>query len=268
MPYKMSTRRKLAIASWDDPHEGNIYGKLTLDVTRALAYIEELRKSTGEKVTIGHLVAKAVGVALSQAPTLNGRLVFGRYIPHSTVDLSFLVAMEGAEGADLSMSKIENADKLSVVDISKKLREDAERLRAGKDEDFNKSKGLIRLLPMFLLKAMVWLTGWLTGALGITVKALGLKAFPFGAAILTNVGTFGLDEAWAPPTPFARVPVYVLIGAVRDRPAVVDGKVVVQSQLTICATIDHRFIDGAQGAVLAKVVRQVMEDPAAALAAR
>src|SRR2546426_9265870 len=108
-------------------------------------------------------------------------------------------------------------------------------------------------MPTFLLRRVVWLTGWLTGALGISIPPLGLKRFPFGACIVTNVGTFGLDEAWVPPTPFARVPVYVLIGAVKDRAAVVDGKLVVQPQLTLCATVDHRFIDGAQGAVLAKV---------------
>ena len=43
-----NTRRKLAIASWSAPREGNIYGKLTLDATEALAYIEWLRAKTGD----------------------------------------------------------------------------------------------------------------------------------------------------------------------------------------------------------------------------
>jgi len=36
---------------------------------------------------------------------------------------------------------------------------------------------------------------------------------------------------------------------------------VVQKQLTLCATIDHRYLDGAQGGVLARVVRDVLENP-------
>ena len=52
--YRMSTRRKLAIASWDEPREGNIYGKLTVDATQALAYLDWLRQKTGEHVTITH----------------------------------------------------------------------------------------------------------------------------------------------------------------------------------------------------------------------
>ena len=33
---------------------------------------------------------------------------------------------------------------------------------------------------------------------------LGLEAFPFGSAVITSVGMMGLDEGFAPPTPFAR----------------------------------------------------------------
>jgi len=91
--------------------------------------------------------------------------------------------------------------------------------------------------------------------------AMGLESFPFGSAIITNVGSFGLEEAYAPPTPFARVPVLILVGAVKDHPAVVDGQVVVRPIVTITATIDHRFIDGAELATLAKIVRQGIEQP-------
>ena len=40
MSQMTSTRRKLAIATWDGPREGNIHGKVTLDVSEALRYIE------------------------------------------------------------------------------------------------------------------------------------------------------------------------------------------------------------------------------------
>jgi pyruvate dehydrogenase E2 component (dihydrolipoamide acetyltransferase) len=257
--YKMSTRRKLAIASWSAPQEGNIYGKLTIDATRALAYLEQIRKTTGQRVSITHLVGKAVSMALAQAPTLNGRIVFGRYIPFPTVDIAFLVALE--EGQDLAKAKVCNADKKSVADIAAELAARAGRLRDGKDPEFEKSKGAIRAMPMFLLKRLVSMTGFLAGGLGLTIKALGVEPFPFGACIVTSVGMFGLDEGYVPPTPFARVPLYILVGAVRDQPKVEDGAVVIRPHLTITATIDHRFIDGVQLGVLAKVVRRYLEDP-------
>lgn len=255
----MSTRRKLAIATWSAPQEGNIYGKLTVDATRALAYLEEVRRKTGEKVTMTHLVGKAVAEALRQAPTLNGRIVWGKYVPFDTVDIAFLVALEG--GNDLAKAKVTSADQKPIADIARELGAVSGRLRSGGDSDFEKSKGAIKAMPMWLLRRMVWLTGFLASSLGMRIKALGVEPFPFGSCIITSVGMFGIDEGFAPPTPFARVPVLILVGAVRDRPAVVDGQIKVQPQVTINATIDHRFIDGAQLGVLAKVMREYLEDP-------
>jgi pyruvate dehydrogenase E2 component (dihydrolipoamide acetyltransferase) len=256
---RMTTRRKLAIATWGPPTEGNIFGKLTVDATEALAYLAHVRATTGEKVTITHLVGRAVGAALAQAPGLNGYLRFGRYIPHETVDLAYLVALE--DGADLAKAKIEHIDKKSVADIARELRERAERLRKGKDEAFEKSKGPLKILPTWLIRPLLWMTGFLTASLGWDVPALGLERFPFGSCIVTSVGMFGLDEGFAPFTPFARVPVLVLVGSVRDGVVAVDGVPTVRKQLTITATVDHRFLDGFQGGVLAKVVRAVLEDP-------
>ncbi len=250
------TRRKLAIATWSAPREGNIYGKLTLDVSQALPYIEHLRKK-GEKVTIAHIVGKALAQAMEKAPGLNGRIVWGQFVPHETVDVTFLVALEN--GKDLAKTKIAKANEKSISDIARELGQGASKLREGKDEGFEKSKGLLRALPTWLLRPILWLTGFLTSAIG--VPALGLETFPFGSCIVTNVGSLGLDEGFAPPTPFARVPVLVLVGAVKDQPAVVDGQVVVRPLVTITATVDHRFIDGAELAILAKIVRQGIEQP-------
>jgi pyruvate dehydrogenase E2 component (dihydrolipoamide acetyltransferase) len=256
-------RRKLAIATWDAPREGNIYGKLMVDATEALAYVEHLRATSGEKVTLTHLIGKAVAMGLAASPGLNGVIRFGRYVPHTGVDLSFLVALE--EGRNLAKAKVCGLDQKRVVDVARELRELAERLHQGKDEAFQKSMGPVGLLPTWILRPLIRWTGYLTGVLGVSVPALGLEPFPFGACVITNVGVFGLDEGWAPPTPFAHAPVYVLIGAVKPTPVAVDGRVELRPTLTLCATIDHRFLDGAQGGALAKVVRRVLEDPWGAL---
>ena len=77
---------------------------------------------------------------------------------------------------------------------------------------------------------------------------------------LTVDATEALDEGFAPPTPSARVPVYLLAGAVSQRPAVKDGELVQQPQLTVTATVDHRFIDGHEAATLGNVMRDVLEN--------
>lgn len=256
----MTVRRKLAIATWSAPSEGNIYGKLVLDATDVLAYIAWLRETTGEKVTVTHVVGKAVAMALRASPGLNGRIRLGTFVPHETVDVTFLVALEG--GNNLAKAKVERYDEKSVDQAARELRELAERLHAGKDDTFKKSMGPVKMLPTWILRYVVAISGYLTAIWGVKVPALGLEAFPFGSAIVTNVGVFGLDEGFAPPTPFAHVPVYVLMGAVKKAPWVNDaGELEVREQLTLTATLDHRFLDGAQGGTLAKTVREVFANP-------
>ncbi|WP_052666952.1 2-oxo acid dehydrogenase subunit E2 [Nitriliruptor alkaliphilus] len=254
-----SVRRKLAIATWRPPREANIYGKLELDATEALAYLQQVRERSGERVTMTHLVARATAAALAEEPTLNGRIRFGRYLPNDRVSIAFLVTMP--DGSDLARARVDDVDRKDLATIAAELRSRSRRLRDGADTDWEASKRIVRVLPTWLLRPLVWTTGWLTASLGIDAKPLGLERQPFGSAIVTSVGMLGLDEAWVPPTPFARVPLYVLIGAVRERPTTVEGQVVSRPMLTVTATIDHRFIDGFQAATLARAFRRVFDDP-------
>lgn len=254
-----TTRRKLAIATWGAPSEGNILGKLEVDVSEAISFINFARKHTERKITITHLVGKAVGLALAAAPGLNGRIVWGKYKPFNSVDIGFLVALE--DGADLGKVKVENVDKIGIAEMADALSGGAGKLHKGEDEAFEKNKGLLRMLPTWVLRPLLKVTGWLTSAVGVNMPALGLEAFPFGSCIITNVGMFGLDEGYAPFTPFARVPVLVLLGSVKDTPCVRGGELGIRKSMVITATIDHRFVDGKDAARLAKIVRKTLENP-------
>jgi len=256
---RLNHRRKLAIASYVAPREGNIYGKLTIDASQALAYIDHLRETTGERVTITHLVGKALGEGLRHAPTLNARLVGTLHLPNPDVSISFLVAIPDQE--DLAKVKIADIDRKSIPEIARELGERAEQVRAGGDPDFESGKRLLQFLPIWLIRPVAALTGLLTSGLGLSARPLGLEALPFGACVVTSVGMFGVDEGFVPPTPWARVPVWVLVGAIREQAVVRDGQVTVRPLMHLTATIDHRFIDGQQVAKLTQIVREVLENP-------
>jgi pyruvate/2-oxoglutarate dehydrogenase complex dihydrolipoamide acyltransferase (E2) component len=93
------------------------------------------------------------------------------------------------------------------------------------------------------------------------VRAFGQPAHPLGSLFVTNIGSFGLDEGYVAPVPPARVPLYICVGAIADAALVVDGKVAVRPQLVITATADHRLVDGAHAAKLARIVRALLADP-------
>jgi len=257
---RQSTRRKMMIASWSAPSEGNIHGVMEVDVTNAQAYIKE-RRAAGEHPTITHLCIKAVGSGITQAPSLNGRLVWGKFFPHSHVDVGCLVAIDG--GKDLANAKITNVDTRSIASIGRILRAKADKLRQKKDKDFNKASQMLRWLPVFVIRPLLYWLGFLGSALGLEIPALGVRRFPFGTCLVTSVGMLGCECAFVPFPPYARVPILVMIGGIADKAVVIDGEVVVRPMLTITATIDHRFVDGSEAAKLAARVRAVLDDPAA-----
>ena len=232
---------------------------MDVDVTEALVYLEKLRKKTGVHLTVTHFVGKAVALAIKEVPSLNGRVLFNKFVPYPDISISYLVALE--EGKDLGKAKIEAADEKSLADIGRELSAMAKRLREKKDADYEKSKDALRKLPAVAIRPIVYVTGWLASAVGLSVPALGVTPFPFGSAIVTSVGQLGLDEAYVPPTPFCRVPIYVLVGRTADRVVAVDGKPAVRKMMTLTCTIDHRLLDGSQGGKIASTIRRCFAEP-------
>ena len=84
---------------------------------------------------------------------------------------------------------------------------------------------------------------------------------PFGSIMITNIGSLGLEQAYVPLVPYSRVPLLVAMGAVEDVPLVEDGAVVVGKVMRVCATFDHRVLDGSHAAAMSKTLRAWMEHP-------
>lgn len=246
----MSTRRKLMMASWSEPSEGTVFGILNLNAEPLAAYMEKLQ-AQGTKISVTIAVLKAVAIAMREAPGLNSRIAFGQFIPRDTIDVACLVALD--DGKDLANAKIGSADNKSLATIANEIKSKAEKLRAHKDADFEKSKPLLAMLPVPIIEIVVSIVGYLSGSLGLNIPSLGVRPFPFGSAMVTSVGMLGLEQAFVPFTPFARVPILFMVGEVTKKAVVgPEDKIIVQKTLTITATMDHRFADGTEAAKLAK----------------
>ena len=255
-----SSFRRTAAAMWSAPADPTIHGSMDIDATAALAFIEAHRARTGEKLSITHLVCHAVAQAFAQLPELNAKVRFGgRLERRETVDLFVSVSTGG--GKDLSGAKIENADALDLSGWVSAVQGRARAIRDGKDPSFEKSRGLFKALPFFVLKPLLKLVDVLTNELHLHLPGQGMPRDPFGSAVITNVGMFGIDTAFAPMVPLARCPMLLLVPEVRERPWVEDGKLVVRPVLRLCATFDHRIIDGHAAGKLAQAIRTALENP-------
>lgn len=263
----LSSFRKIAIGTWRDAKDPSVYGSLSVEVDPVLDYIERFRARTGKRLTLTHLMAKAVALALAEMPDANAILRFGRIWLRKDVDVFFQVVMKDPDTGqiDLSGLTIRNADQKSLPDIVDEFRKVAERVRAGKDKDKESTRQTFKRLPGFV-------TGWLLDTISLLLYTLnldlswaGLPRDPFGSVMVTNIGSLGLEEAYVPLVPYSKVPLLVAMGAVKKVPLVDEDtdQIRVARVMRLFATFDHRLLDGAHAAKMAASLQRTFADPEA-----
>lgn len=245
---------------WKAPDDPQIFGALELDARPVLAFLENER-AAGRRVTPTHVVGRAVSHALQKVPELNVRIRGGRAYPRRTIDVFFITAV--GNGKDLSGVKIEDVPHKPATEIAIELSERATAMKAGRDRDFAKSKRLMDALPPRLLRVALRATAFLTEQLQLDVPMLALHRSPFGSAMVSSVGMFGLPQGFAPLAWMYDVPLLVLVGEITARAVVENGVVVARQMLPLTATIDHRYADGWHVSQLLTAFREYLADPSA-----
>jgi pyruvate/2-oxoglutarate dehydrogenase complex dihydrolipoamide acyltransferase (E2) component len=243
-----SSWRKISMSAWARPHDPTVYGWLEIDVSRALRYLERESLASGVKLTLTHLIGKAVALALADCPEAN---VF------------FQVAYE--HGANLSGAKIQDVQHKSLLEIARELEQGADAIRRRSSHDLARSDRTLSRVPAPLRSAVLRAVETAIYDWGFDLSAFGVPRDAFGSVMVTNVGMFGLPHGFAPLVPFSRVPIVLTVGSVRDAPVAEGGTVVVRPVLCVGVTLDHRLIDGYQAGKLAARFQEVMRDPEPAL---
>ncbi|MEL6182797.1 MAG: 2-oxo acid dehydrogenase subunit E2 [Myxococcota bacterium] len=263
---QVSSFRKLAAATWPAPGDPTIYGQLDLDITAALDYLKRKEKESGEKITVTHLVGRCLAQCFREYPAANTIVRLGRFYQRETVDMFFQVAITGkspGKGDDLSGVVVRKADTLTVPEIARQLRERARKVRRNEDKEVSKAKNNLQWVPGLALRPMLKLVDFLSYELNLDVP--GMPRDPFGTAMVTSMGMFGIARAWAPLFPPSHCPMVLMVGAIERRPWVMEeeGKeeLVIRPCMTLCVAMDHRVIDGVLGAMMTKRIRELMLNP-------
>jgi pyruvate/2-oxoglutarate dehydrogenase complex dihydrolipoamide acyltransferase (E2) component len=258
-PLELSSWRKIALGTWGHGGDPSVYGTLELDATRLLARQKQYAERTGKKApTVTAVVAAATAAILRDYPQLNGMVRWGRIYLRKSVTL-FLQAAADDAGRELSGLTIRDAEAKSLEQIVDEIAAKAQAIREDRDPAFKKIKGQFRVVPTFLVRFVLNVISFLTYTLNLDLSSLGAPRDAFGSVMITSIGSIGLDQAFAPLVPYSRVPLLLAVGAVRPQPVVVDGQLAVAPQFKICATFDHRFIDGVYAARMARALRRLLE---------
>ena len=206
--------KRLAESMFTAPH---FYVTVDVDMDAAVALREQLQRGEDVKVTYNDLVVKACAKALTRFAMVNASWMGDKIVTHAEVHVGVAVTIPDG----LITPVVRNADRKSVLEISREVKDLAARARERKlrPEEFTGSTFTISNLGMF----------------GVTEFTAIIN--PPESAILA-VGSV------------QKAPV---VGA--------DDAVRAGHRMKVTLSSDHRVVDGAMAAQFLAEVRRLLENP-------
>jgi pyruvate dehydrogenase E2 component (dihydrolipoamide acetyltransferase) len=169
-----------------------------------------------DKLSLNHILIKAVALALKRHPAINAAYNSGKVRIYNRVHIGVAVALEDG----LIVPVIRECDRKSLGEIAREAKELIERARG---------------------------------------KKLRPEEYSGGTFAISNLGMYDVVEFTAVIDPAHGA--ILAVGAVEQKPVVVDGQVVVRHRMRLTGSFDHRIIDGAMGAQFLQELKRILENP-------
>jgi pyruvate/2-oxoglutarate dehydrogenase complex dihydrolipoamide acyltransferase (E2) component len=160
-------------------------GRFWVDLENARRWIEERRATReGDELTYTHLFVKAAGMAVMASPNLHRMYGVLRCLEPAAADVGVSVA---AEGALAPVVVLPAADRMSVDDIARELRERAARARAEDPRTRTLIDRFVYVVPLPFLRRLL---------VRLVFSNARLRRKLVGTIQLTNVGFTGADDCY------------------------------------------------------------------------
>lgn len=250
--------RKVASSIYKKPRDSKIYGSVDIDVTELENFIAQKRRE-GVKTTLTQLMTLIIGRAFrEEVPELNAYIKRGKVVQRPRVDAMVSVLLKADE---MGSVKIENADQLTVAELSEMMAEKIKQSRHGDENIDMQSKNVLSSLPWPFRSWLFGLYKIFTIDWGFSLPGLNLSSDSFGSYMVSNIGTLGLDSGYAALLPSSSVSIVLVIGKVYKKPVVVNDEIVPRKVFTLSATLDHRVVDGSHGGKLFRFIKYLVKNP-------
>ena len=151
---KLSSFRRIAIGTWKTTNDPSVYGALRLQMDKALDYRDRFRAATGRKLTLTHMLAKAMAGVMQVMPDANAVLRFNRIYLRKRIGVFFQVALEDPETGeiDLSGAVIHDPEQKTLLEICDEFQTTVEKVRTGKDENLEETRSTFKKIPFIIIK--------------------------------------------------------------------------------------------------------------------
>jgi pyruvate/2-oxoglutarate dehydrogenase complex dihydrolipoamide acyltransferase (E2) component len=210
-----------------------IHGLIEVDVTRPRQYIRDHKARTGETLSFTAFVIACLGKAIDENKMMHAyRDWRNRLILFDEVDVNTMVEI-GRDGRNVVLPYfIRAANKRTFGDIHAELRAAQAQPEHTREFGVRQFARLPRLARILFYWAIFKNPRWLKQR--------------FCTVGMTSVGMFGNGSGWA--IPFGIHTLDIALGGIAEKPAVIDGQIVIREYLCLTISFDHDVIDGAPAA--------------------
>ena len=250
--------RKVASSIYRKPTDSKIYGTVDIDVTDLEKYITQKRKE-GIKTTLTYILTLIVGRSIrQQVPELNTFVKRGKIVQRKQVDSTVSVLLPGGQ---MGSVKVENADQLTIAELSKVIGDQIAHSRKGDENDTMQTKSMLASIPWPFRNWLFKLYRTLTIHWGISLPFIGLDSNSFGSYVISNIGSVGLDTGYGSLLPSSNVSVVFILGSIIKKPVIINNEIVPRRIMALSATLDHRVVDGSHGGRMFRSIKHFVKNP-------
>jgi pyruvate dehydrogenase E2 component (dihydrolipoamide acetyltransferase)/2-oxoglutarate dehydrogenase E2 component (dihydrolipoamide succinyltransferase) len=192
------------------------------DVVKLRNVLIEQEPKLGVHITYTDILVLAIARVIKDNPIINSSFIENEIKVWDDINIGVAVALEQGMEGGLIVPVIKNADKKSLVEISREAKTLVDKARVGK------------LMP---------------------------DDVSGGTFTLTNLGAFGGGWSVGTPIINQPQSAILGIGVISDRAVVRQGQIVIRPVMTYSFTFDHRVIDGAPASKFMAQLTQALENP-------
>ncbi len=193
------------------------------ELIRMRKSLVEKEAMLGTRITYTDLLAYMVTRVLQAVPIVNSSIIGNEIKLWEDINLGVAVSLpEEKYDAGLIVPVIKNAEKMTLTEMSLKLKELREKAFSGQ---------------------------------------LGLDDITGGTFTISNTGGFGRGYAYNTPVISQPQSAILGVGSIVERPLVVDGEIAIRSVMNWNLTFDHRAINGAPVGKFLAILNEYIENP-------
>ena len=240
--------------------ERQVYGTVSIDATNLLAYIAEKKATEGNVVSLYTTIIAALVRMIAIKPRMN-RFVKGyRTYQREKIDVGHIAMASMDEDSVRMIHKTPFEPEADIFDVSIGIIRDIKEMKNGEAFGSNRFISKLGKGPKFYVKLIYHLSDFLDRH-GHPPKAY-METDPFHSSVfVSNLGSIKCIPPLHHLSEYGTNSFFVSIGPVEDRPAVVNGEIVVRPFIDLVLTLDDAIADGFYFSNAIRTLREILNDP-------